>query len=97
MRSASLPGIRNGAVGGQKRLPANIAPRCLTRTQAAEYCGCETVEAFDGWVRKGIVPGPIAGTHRWDRRAIDRALDRRSGLLSDAGPSIDEWLAENAG
>jgi hypothetical protein len=84
-------------MGGSKRLPTNIAPRCLTRAQAAEYCGCETVEAFDGWVRKGIVPGPITGTHRWDRRAIDRALDRRSGLLSDAGPSIDEWLAENAG
>lgn len=77
-------------------LPLGIAPRCLTRVQAAEYCGCETVEAFDGWVRKGIVPGPIAGTHRWDRRAIDRALDRRSGLLPDGGPSIDEWLAEHA-
>ncbi|WP_245517461.1 MULTISPECIES: hypothetical protein [Methylobacteriaceae] len=47
-------------------------------------------------MRKGIVPGPIAGTHRWDRRAIDRALDRRSGLISDATTSIDEWLAENA-
>ena len=95
MRSASTTG-GTGGKGGSTRLPANIAPRCLTRAQAAEYCGCDTVEAFDGWVRKGIVPGPIVGTHRWDRRAIDRALDRRSGLLSDATQSIDEWLAENA-
>ncbi|CAO4153229.1 hypothetical protein [Methylorubrum aminovorans] len=95
MRSASTTGAQ-GRAGGSTRLPANIAPRCLTRAQAAEYCGCETVEAFDGWVRKGIVPGPITGTHRWDRRAIDRALDRRSGLISGATTSIDEWLAENA-
>ena len=83
--------------GSLLRLPIGLAPRGLSREQAAAYCGCETVEAFDGWVRKGIVPGPISGTHRWDRRAIDRALDRRSGLLSDAGSSIDEWLAEHAG
>lgn len=95
MRSASTPGAV-GKRGGSARLPANIAPQCLTRTQAAEYCGCETAEAFDGWVRRGIVPGPISGTHRWDRRAIDRALDRRSGLIFDATTSIDEWLAENA-
>ena len=77
-------------------LPIGLVPRGLSREQAAEYCGCETVVAFNGWVRKRIIPGPIPGTHRWDRRAIDRALDRRSGLMSDAAPSIDEWLAENA-
>lgn len=52
--------------------------------------------AFDDWVRRGIVPKAMAGTTRWDRKAIDRALDRRSGLLSDAGPSIEEWLAKHA-
>jgi hypothetical protein len=77
-------------------LPIGLFPRGLTREQAAEYCGCETVEAFDGWVRRGIVPAAIKGTHRWDRRAIDRALDRRSGLVADAAPSIDEWLAQHA-
>ncbi|MBX9934421.1 MAG: hypothetical protein K2Y56_23390 [Methylobacterium sp.] len=77
-------------------LPIGLVPRGLTREQAAEYCGCETVDAFDNWRRRGIVPGPIPGTQRWDRKAIDRALDRRSGLFNDAAPSIDEWLAENA-
>lgn len=77
-------------------LPIGLTPRGLTREQAAEYCGCESTSAFDDWVRKGIVPRAMVGTTRWDRKAIDRALDRRSGLLSDGGPSIDEWLAEHA-
>ena len=78
-------------------LPIGIAPRGLSREQAAEYCGCDTLDAFDTWVKRKIVPGPIPGTHRWDRRAIDRALDRRSGLVVETAPSIDEWLAEHAG
>ncbi|WP_426315688.1 hypothetical protein ACN9MF_12945 [Methylobacterium fujisawaense] len=77
-------------------LPLGLIPRGLTREQVAAYCGCESLAAFDDWVRRGIVPRAMTGTTRWDRRAIDRALDRRSGLLSDPGPSIDEWLAEHA-
>ncbi len=38
----------------------------------------------------------MRGTARWDRKAIDRALDRHSGLLSDAGPSLEEWAAAHA-
>ena len=40
------------------------------------------VRHFHGWIRRGILPGPIPGTHKWDRKAIDRALDRASGLIS---------------
>lgn len=76
-------------------LPIGITPRGFTREQAAEYCGCESLTAFDKWVAKGIVPGPIPGTHRWDRKAIDHALDRRSGLLSsDPGDEADRWLLD---
>lgn len=78
------------------RLPLGMLPRGLSREQAAEYCGCETTGAFDTWVRKGIVPGPIPGTTRWDRRAIDRALDRRSGLLESSKETFDEWAARHA-
>lgn len=77
-------------------LPRGLHPRGLSKEQAAEYCGCESLPAFDTWVKRGIVPRAIPGTNRWDRKAIDRALDRRSGLVSDTGPSIDEWLAEHA-
>ena len=71
----------------------SIEPRGLAREDAAAYCGL-TPEGLDEWVRRGIVPGPIPGTQRWDRRAIDLALDRASGIqsASDARASLyDEW------
>ena len=77
-----------------------MIPRCLNRRQAAEYCGCCSLRAFDEWVRRGIVPGPIAGTRRWDRKAIDAALDKRSNLAPElasvdrrelADRAFDEW------
>ena len=74
---------------------SQIAPRGLSKADAAAYCGCRTEAAFEDWITKGIVPGPIPGTTRWDRKAIDRALDRASGLTDDK-PSYDplgEWLA----
>jgi hypothetical protein len=55
-------------------------PRCLSVDDAAAYAGCKTVSAFRDWVRRGIMPGPLPGTHRYDRKAIDAALDRLSGL-----------------
>jgi DNA topoisomerase-3 len=54
--------------------------RCLNRQQAAAYCGCDSLSTFADWVRRGIVPGPIPGTHRWDRRAIDAALEASKKL-----------------
>jgi predicted DNA-binding transcriptional regulator AlpA len=56
--------------------------RLLTRAQAAAYCGLSCA-AFSDWVRRGRLPGPIAGTARWDRRAIDTALDNASGLVTN--------------
>lgn len=78
-------------------LPLGLFPRGLSREQAAEYCGCETACAFDDWVRRRIVPGPMPGTKRWDRKAIDRYLDRRSGLAETADSSFDEWASSHAG
>lgn len=72
--------------------------RCLTKDEAAAYCGCNTLAAFDRWRNEGIVPGPIPGTNRWDRRAIDRALDLASGLVTDSAEltPYQRWKAENA-
>jgi hypothetical protein len=73
-----------------------LEPRGLSREQAAAYCGC-TVSAFDDWQRRRIVPGPIPGTKRWDRKAIDTALDKASGLIvrsgaaDEAANAYDEW------
>lgn len=65
--------------GAPTRLPPGLVPRGLTLDQAAAYCGLDP-EGFRGWQRRGLVPGPMPGTHRYDRRALDRALDRLSGL-----------------
>ena len=71
--------------------------RGMTREEAAVYCGCESMAAFSDWVRRGIVPGPLPGTHRWDRKAIDAALDRASGLETTLQESpLEAWRAQRA-
>lgn len=62
--------------------PAYDHPRILIRDQASEYCG-QTPAAFSAWVRTGKLPCSVPGTRRWDRRALDTALDWLSGI--DAG------------
>ena len=73
-----------------------IEPRGMSKEQAAAYAGCETLSTFNGWIRRGIMPGPIPGTHKWDRKAIDAALDRMSGLDFTFRPQrspYDKWKA----
>jgi hypothetical protein len=76
--------------------PLRLEPRGLSREQAAAYRGCAS-SAFDDWQRRGIVPGPIRGTKRWDRKAIDATLDKASGLLvrsdaaDEAANAYEEW------
>lgn len=80
-----------------------VRPRVLSKDAAAAYCGCETLAAFEDWIRRGIIPGPIAGTTRWDIKAIDAALDRRAGLAPTITPETPEvspyeaWKRQNAG
>jgi hypothetical protein len=73
-----------------------IPPRLLNRYQAAAYCSL-SVQGFDRWVRLGRLPGPIAGTTRWDLKAIDAALDSASGLsVSASSSALDQWRAKRA-
>lgn len=68
-------------------------PRLFTRDQAAAYCSLAP-RSFDEWVSVGKLPRPIEGTRRWDRKALDIAIDSLSGLASQAvrGTSaLDEW------
>lgn len=82
-------------VGPDNRLRLNAAaPRLLTREQAAAYCGVGTT-TFTAWVRRGIVPRPVPKTHRWDRKAIDAALDVLSRIDAEAaGQALDQWKAK---
>jgi predicted DNA-binding transcriptional regulator AlpA len=68
--------------------PNENAPRLLTRKQAAAYCGA-SVPTFDKWVRAGTLPGAVSIINRWDKKAIDAALDKRSGI-ADASNG-DHW------
>lgn len=60
------------------------APRLMSGADAAAYCGV-TPETFSKWVAAGTVPAAVPGTRRWDRKAIDLALDKASGIVA---PSI---------
>jgi hypothetical protein len=78
-----------------KILSISLPPRGLSREEAAAYAGCESLSTFSDWIRRGIMPDPIPGTHKWDRKAIDAALDRLSGLQPTITPSpFDQWKAE---
>jgi len=69
---------------------APLQPRGLTRKDAAAYCSL-TPDGFDEWIKRGIIPG----TQRWDRKAINLALDRASGLESAQEPDdeFEQWRA----
>lgn len=72
-------------------------PRVLTKADAAAYCGVSE-KGFDQWVRTGKLPRAMKGTRRWDKVAIDYAIDRLSGVSRDAPPpspsGLQKWVAE---
>lgn len=72
-----------------------VSPRLMTKAEAAAYCAV-TPSRFYQLVKAGTLPGAIPGTTRYDRIAIDRALDKLGGLTAQAELSdFDKWLAED--
>ena len=55
----------------------------MSGPDAAAYLGLTTA-AFSKWVAEGRIPKPLPGTRRWDRKAIDLALDKASGIETPA-------------
>lgn len=76
----------------QHVLPPSLAPRGLSRLEAAEYVGVGPT-LFDEMVKDGRMPRPKPINSRtvWDLRAIDRAFDLLPGDGDDAG---GEWDVE---
>jgi hypothetical protein len=73
-------------------------PMVLTRPEASALC-CVCPSTFDAWVRRGVVPGPMAGTRRWSRIAIERALagDVAPPVASNDNVSpFEAWKRQNA-
>ena len=56
-------------------LPSSLAPRGLSRAQAAEYVGVSPT-LFDAMVSDGIMPAPKRYHARtiWDRASLDEAF-----------------------
>lgn len=66
---------------------AELPARGLSREQAAAYVGLSET-CFDDEVAAGRYPGPLRCGKKdrrcvWDRKALDEAMDRRSGLVKD--------------
>lgn len=70
-----------------------IIARTMPARDACRYAGCPTMATFYVWVKKGILPGPIPGTHSYSRDALDAALDRLSGVKRAVAVSdpYSEW------
>lgn len=81
-----------------EHLPPGLSPRGLSKHAAAAYVGCATIRAFDEHVRKGTFPGPMPGMSRYDRLALDDAMDKLSGRARPAGAGApDDFDAFFAG
>lgn len=71
-----------------------MTARLLTKDAICAYLGGIKPSTYDSWQQKGIVPGPVPGTNRYDRMAHDRALDRASGLDRMTGANLsplEQW------
>lgn len=77
-----------------------LKPRLMNLKQICEYLGDVSPATYSGWKNRGIVPGPVPGTNRYDRKAHDRALDRQSGMavqaVSESKSALDAWEAGHA-
>ena len=71
----------------EQALPSTLAPRGLSRVQAAAYIGVSP-SLFDEMVRDRRMPQPIRINSRvlWDRLQLDEAF----AALSDTGEDADD-------
>jgi predicted DNA-binding transcriptional regulator AlpA len=98
MRQASKPSeieeLRAIGTGGQVN---RVWPLVLTRPEGAKMCGI-SVKTFDAWVRKGVLPGPIAGTRRWSRGAMERQLAGEiiPPSTTDQPSPFEQWKRDHA-
>ena len=59
-------------------LPINLPKRGLSKDEAAEYCGV----SVNTLVRHGPTPTKIGDRTIYDRRVLDRWLDKLAGLAA---------------
>lgn len=68
-------------------LPPTLAPRGLSRTEAAAYIGV-SASLFDMMVNDGRMPGPkrINARTVWDRKRLDAAFEALPDNNNDSNP-----------
>ena len=99
-KQADAVPAEDDAVGAQQRSarPTNWrwgAPRLITREQLRAYLQVAEAELSKRLAR-GHVPGPLWGCDpalpdaRWDRHAVDRAVDRASAIPSHIEAAAEE-------
>jgi hypothetical protein len=54
-------------------------PRLMTIDELATYCRLSP-SGVRSLIARGLLPQSLPGSRRWDRRAVDAALDRASGI-----------------
>lgn len=72
--------------------------RLQTKAGICVYLGHISGATYDAWCAKGVVPGPVRGTNRYDIRAHDLLLDRHAGLMKSGATlsPLEHWEAERA-
>lgn len=65
-----------------ENLPRGIFPRALTRAEAAAIAGLSP-GAFATAVARGLYPQPTLPGQRIDRKLLELAMDRLSGLADN--------------
>jgi hypothetical protein len=72
--------------------------RLQTKDGICAYLGHISHATYDSWQAKGIVPGPVGGTARYDVRAHDHVLDTKAGITSQRRKfsPLEQWEADNA-
>lgn len=74
--------------------------RLTNKDGICAYLGDISHATYDVWQGRGLVPGPVPGTSRYDIRAHDAALDRCAGIDLVKHRSIsalEAWEAGHAG
>lgn len=66
--------------------------RLQSKAGICAYLGHISPATYDAWQAKGIVPGPVPGTNRFDVRQHDHVLDSKLGLKPARTLSpLEEW------
>jgi hypothetical protein len=71
----------------------DVTPRFLTKDEMCDYLGAISGSTYDKWHARGMVPGPVPGTNRYDIRQHDEVLDRILGISSAARKlsPLEQW------